>query len=68
MALGRQRSMADTREVRAVLFLQLAARLVENPVPVRVVDDVVEIGQALLAHEVAQDVDMRLESESAVKM
>ena len=56
VALGRQRGVADARVARAELLLELAARLVENPVAVRVVDHVVEIGQALLAHEIAQDV------------
>ena len=58
VALGRQRGVADARVALAELPLELAARGVENPVPVRVVDHVVEIGQALLLHEGAQDVDV----------
>ncbi len=56
VALFRQRRVADARELPAVLALELAARGVELPVTVRVVDHVVEIRQPLFAHEVAQDV------------
>ena len=58
MALGGQRRVADARVPLAELPLELAARRVENPVAVRVVDHVVEIGQALLLNERAQDVDV----------
>ena len=51
-----QRRVADPGEPPAVLALELSARGVELPVALGVVDHVVEVGQPLLAHEVAQDV------------
>ena len=44
------------RETNLNTLRELALRRVEFPVAVRIVDDVVEIGQPLLAHEVAEDV------------
>ncbi len=60
VALGRQRGVADARVPLAELPLELAARGVKNPVPIRVVNDVVEIRQPLLLHEGAQDVDVAI--------
>ena len=56
VALGGTRGVADAGVVGTVLALGVALRGIELPVPVRVVNHVVEVGQPLLAHEVAEDV------------
>ena len=53
-----QRRVADAREAAAVLALQLPPARVEMPRAVGVVDHVVKIGQPLLPHELAQDIDV----------
>ena len=63
-----QRRVADAGVARTVLAFQLSLRRVEYPMAVRVVNHVIEIRQALLPHEVAQDVDIAVRLESAVKM
>ena len=56
VAFRRQRGVTDAGVLRAVLPVQHALGRVENPVPVRVVNHVVEIGDVLLLHEIAEDV------------
>ena len=54
----RQRRVTHARKVRSVLFLELAFRRVERPVTLGIVDHVVKVRDTLLAHEVAQDIDI----------
>ena len=56
--LLRQRCVADAGVLGSVLTLQQPFGRIEFPGAVRVVDDVVEIRDFLLSHEVAQDVDV----------
>jgi len=58
VALLGQRGVADAGVLGAVLALQQSFGRVELPGAVGVIDDVVEIGNFLLPHEVAQDVDV----------
>jgi len=58
VALPWERGVADAGEVRAILPLKLALGGVEFPVAVFVVNHVVKIGDALLIHEIAQDIDV----------
>ena len=55
-----QGRVAHAREAAAVLAFELAARGVEGPFPLGVVDHVVKIRQSLLAHEVAQNIDVAI--------
>ena len=56
MALLRQRGVTNTGVARSVLALELTFGRFKDPVPVRVVNHVVEIGQALLLHELTQSI------------
>ena len=56
VAFFRQGGVAHARELAAVLALELAARRVERPLPLRIVDHVVKVREFLLAHEFAQEV------------
>jgi len=56
MAFLRQSGVADARVMRTILALEHAFTRIENPMAVRIVDHVVEIGDVLLLHKVAQDV------------
>src|ERR1017187_5949439 len=56
MALGGQSGVANARKTAAELAFELALACIERPVAVRVIDHIIEILQALLTHEVAQDI------------
>ena len=58
VALLGQRRMAHARVMGPVLTLKHALARVEHPMPVWVVYDVVEVADALLLHEIAQDIDV----------
>ena len=56
MALLGQGSVADPRVIGAILALEIALFGIVNPMAVRVIDNIVEISDALLSDEVAQDI------------
>ncbi len=60
VALLRQRGVADARIMRAVLLGEGAFGGVKLPGAVGIVDDVVEVRQFLLAHKIAQDIDVAI--------
>src|SRR6185369_1505324 len=60
MAFLRQSGMANAGIIRAVLALEHAAGRVEVPMPVRVVYDIVKIGDPLLFDEIAEDIDVAI--------
>jgi hypothetical protein len=69
VAFLRQRRVAHAGVTRAVLLFKLAARGVEMPVAVRVVDHVVEIfGRPCSFTKSRRMSTLRLDIESAVKM
>src|SRR5439155_593764 len=56
MALLRQRGMAHASVIRAVLALEHSFTRVEMPMPIRVVNHIVKISNALLFDKIAQDI------------
>ena len=68
MALLGQGGVADARVVGPVLLLQESLGSVKLPLPVGVIDDVVEIGQALFPGELAEGVHVAVGLGTAVKM
>jgi hypothetical protein len=58
VAFPRERGVTDAGKIRAVLALELAFAGIKFPVAVFVVDHVVKIGDPLLVHEIAQDIDV----------
>jgi hypothetical protein len=44
--------------MRAILAVERAFFGIEDPLPVRIIDHVVEVGQLLFLHELAQEVDV----------
>src|SRR5215471_12900683 len=59
--------MAHAGVMRSVLPLQHSFACIENPVAIRIVNDVGEIRDALFLHEVAQDVDVAVRSRVCCK-
>ncbi len=58
MPFPRQRGVADAGVMRAKLPVLLSPGRIEFPMPVRVIDHIVKIGDVLLLDEVAQDIDV----------
>ena len=55
-----QSSMANSRVMRPILALEHAFGRIENPMAVRIIDDIVKVGNVLFPYKIAQDIDVAI--------